>query len=124
MMRSEKQVRELLKSWEESVHQRDYTIEMVIITLKYVLGECDNYFIPKKEFLGNCGICIFAEKIGTDLFRCKNAKSSRHDEIVEDYIQKLIKFENIRIKKAYFFGFIFCMISLSLTILFSNLISI
>jgi uncharacterized membrane protein len=48
--------------------------------------------------------------------------NGNYDELVDNYVQTLIKVENSRIKGAYFFGFIFCIVSFSLVLLFSNFI--
>ena len=50
--------------------------------------------------------------------------NGNYSELVEDYVQTLVKFENKKVKRAYFFGSIFCIVSLSLAVLFSNLIPI
>lgn len=47
-----------------------------------------------------------------------------YSELVEDYVQKLVKYENKKIKNAYLFGVSFCIISISLAALFSSVIPI
>jgi len=44
-----------------------------------------------------------------------------YSELVEDYVQTLIKLEKKRVKFAYIFGFLFCICSLSILFLFSNI---
>jgi hypothetical protein len=50
--------------------------------------------------------------------------NENYSELVEDYIQKLVKYENKKIKNAYLFGVSFCIITISLAALFSSIIPI
>jgi hypothetical protein len=72
--------------------------------------------------------CVKKKKVNDredDLFQEIYGKfNGNYSELVEDYVQILIKFENKRIRRAYFFGLLFCIVSLSLVGFFSNLIPI
>ena len=60
-----------------------------------------------------------------DLFQEIYSKfNGNYNELVEEFTQTIILQENKRIKIAYYFGFIFCIISLSLVIFISNIFTI
>ena len=40
--------------------------------------------------------------------------NENYNEIVEEFTQTIINYENKRVKNAYYFGFVFCILSLSL----------
>ena len=50
--------------------------------------------------------------------------NGNYSELVEDYVETLVKYENKKIKKAYLFGVSFCIITISLAALFSSIIPI
>jgi len=50
--------------------------------------------------------------------------NGNYEELVEELTQTIIKNEKTRLRGAYFFGFIFCIISLSIVLFFSNIFTI